>query len=233
MVTKPIIDIKDAWKIYKMGEVEVPALRGLTLHINNGDFVVIMGPSGSGKSTCMNCVGCLDIPTKGHVYLDGKDISKINESHLAQIRAKKIGFVFQTFNLINTLNAIENVTLPMIFKEEFVEEKIEKAKKILISVGLKDRMYHRPTEMSGGEQQRVAVARALANDPDIILADEPTGNLDSEMGKQIMELLSDLHINHKKTLIIVTHDPRFAKMKHLEKIFYLKDGRIEKTEKLK
>ncbi len=229
---KPIIDVRDVYKIYQMGKVEVPALRGLSLEINEGEFSVIMGPSGSGKSTAMNCVGCLDLPTKGAVFLDGKDISHMTESNLAQIRGEKIGFVFQKFNLINTLNAIENVTLPMVFKRDYVPEKVAKAKKILTMVGLGERMTHRPTELSGGEQQRVAIARALANDPEIILADEPTGNLDSEMGRQIMELLLDLHVKKKKTLIIVTHDPRFAKMKHLEKIFYLKDGRIENVKKV-
>ena len=232
-MNKPIIDVQDAWKIYQMGEVEVPALRGLSLKIYKGDFAVIMGPSGSGKSTAMHCIGCLDLPTKGQVFLDGKDISKMSESRLAQIRGKKIGFVFQTFNLINTLNAIENVTLPMIFKDEFVPEKPEKAKKILKMVGLGERMHHRPTELSGGEQQRVAIARALANDPEIILADEPTGNLDSEMGKQIIDLLLELHKKQKKTLIIVTHDSRFAKLKGINRLFLLKDGKVEKEKKVR
>ncbi|MBT4114559.1 ABC transporter ATP-binding protein [Candidatus Woesearchaeota archaeon] len=232
-MAKAIIDVKDVWKIYTMGSVEVPALRGLTLTIKQGDFAVIMGPSGSGKSTAMNCVGCLDIPTKGTVHLDGKNIAKMSESKLAQIRGEKIGFVFQTFNLIPTLTAIENVTLPMIFKEAFVSDKRGKAKKILISVGLGERMHHRPGELSGGERQRVAIARALANDPDIILADEPTGNLDSKMGQQIMDLLLDLHSKHKKTLIIVTHDPRFAKLKGVDCVFWLKDGKIDKEEEIK
>ena len=230
---KAIIDVQDVWKIYQMGSVEVPALRGLDITINKGDFAVIMGPSGSGKSTAMNMVGALDLPTKGIVKLDGRNIAHMDESTLAQVRGEKIGFVFQTFNLIPTLTAIENVTLPMIFKRTFVLDKVEKAKKILRLVGLGERMTHRPGELSGGERQRVAIARSLANDPEIILADEPTGNLDSKMGEQIMDLLLDLHEKHKKTLIIVTHDPRFAKLKGVDNVFWLKDGAIEKKRREK
>jgi putative ABC transport system ATP-binding protein len=230
---KAIIDVQGVWKIYQMGSVEVPALRGLDVTINKGDFAVIMGPSGSGKSTAMNMVGALDLPTKGVVKLDGRNIAHMDESTLAQVRGEKIGFVFQTFNLIPTLTAIENVTLPMIFKRTFVLDKVEKAKKILRLVGLGERMTHRPGELSGGERQRVAIARALANDPEIILADEPTGNLDSKMGEQIMDLLLDLHEKHKKTLIIVTHDPRFAKLKGVDNVFWLKDGAIEKKRREK
>ena len=230
---KPIIDVKDVWKIYQMGSVEVPALRGLDVTIHKGDFAVIMGPSGSGKSTAMNMVGALDLPTKGIVKLDGRNIAHMDESTLAQVRGEKIGFVFQTFNLIPTLTAIENVTLPMIFKRSYVSDKVERAKKILNMVGLGERMTHRPGELSGGERQRVAIARALANDPEIILADEPTGNLDSKMGEQIMDLLLDLHEKHKKTLIIVTHDPRFAKLKGVDNVFWLKDGAVEKKDKNK
>ncbi|MBT3582379.1 ABC transporter ATP-binding protein [Candidatus Woesearchaeota archaeon] len=230
---KAIIDVQDVWKIYQMGSVEVPALRGLDITINKGDFAVIMGPSGSGKSTAMNMVGALDLPTKGIVKLDGRNIAHMDESTLAQVRGEKIGFVFQTFNLIPTLTAIENVTLPMIFKRSFVLDKVEKAKKILRLVGLGERMTHRPGELSGGERQRVAIARSLANDPEIILADEPTGNLDSKMGEQIMDLLLDLHEKHKKTLIIVTHDPRFAKLKGVDNVFWLKDGAIEKKRREK
>ncbi len=232
-MSKAIITVNEAWKVYKMGEVEVPALRGLDLEIKKGDFAIIMGPSGSGKSTAMNCVGCLDIPTKGNVILDGRNIAHMTESTLAQVRGEKIGFVFQTFNLVSTLNAIENVTLPMIFKRSFVPDKVGKAKEILRRVGLSDRAYHRPGELSGGERQRVAIARALANDPEIILADEPTGNLDSKMGQQIMDLLLELHSKHQKTLIIVTHDSRFTKLNGVNKIFWLKDGKIEKMEKIK
>ena len=222
-----LIDIDDVWKIYKMGEVEVPALRGLCLKIHEGDFAVVMGPSGSGKSTAMNMIGCLDIPTKGKIFLDGKNITSLDESELAKIRGKTIGFVFQKFNLIPSLNAVENVALAMTFQNVPVEERISKAEELLELVGLTSRKYHRPGELSGGEQQRVAIARALANDPDIILADEPTGNLDSKTGTKIIELLVDLYKNQNKTLIIVTHDSRFEKIAKGEKVFYLRDGKIE------
>ncbi len=226
---KPIIHTKEAWKVFKMGTIEVPALRGLNVEIFPKELVVIMGPSGSGKSTAMNIVGCLDLPTKGTVLLDGKDISKMTESELARVRGKKIGFVFQKFNLIPSLTALENVTLPMTFQDVLAENSEHRAEKLLRLVGLGDRMNHRPTELSGGEQQRVAVARALANDPEIILADEPTGNLDSESGAMIMNLLQDLHTKEKKTVIIVTHDERFTKLKNLNKIYILKDGVVERT----
>lgn len=223
---KPLIDVKDVWKIYQMGQVEVPALRGLSLSIYPKQLAIIMGPSGSGKSTAMNIVGCLDIPTKGIVKLAGKDISKMNESKLAQLRGRKIGFVFQTFNLLHHLTALENVTLPALFQENFNREKIEnRGKKILTSVGLGKRIYHRPSEMSGGERQRVAISRALINDPEIILADEPTGNLDSKTGEKIMEILEGLN-KQGKTVIIVTHDPRISKCSKC--VFHLKDGRIVK-----
>jgi len=224
---KVLIDVKNVWKIYSMGEVEVPALSGLSLRIKQGDFAVVMGPSGSGKSTAMNMIGCLDTPTKGEIYLDGKNIACLSETELAKIRGKKIGFVFQKFNLIQSLSAVENVALSNVFQNVPRDERIGSAEKLLEIVGLKGRMYHRPGEMSGGEQQRVAIARALANDPEIILADEPTGNLDSATGKKIMQLLIDLHQKQKKTLIIVTHDHRFENIVKDEKLFYLKDGRIE------
>ncbi len=225
--SKYIIQLDDVWKIYKMGEVEVPALQGMSLGIKHGEFAVIMGPSGSGKSTAMHMVGCLDLPTRGRVILDGEDIKKMSESQLAKIRGKKIGFVFQTFNLLNSLNAIENVTLPMTFQKVSTHEKLERAKLLLEIVGLQSRMYHRPTQLSGGERQRVAIARALANDPEIILADEPTGNLDSKTGMKIIELLVELHKKEKKTLVLVTHDPRFEKLCHGQKIYFLEDGRIK------
>src|SRR3989339_1769572 len=188
-----IIKLENVWKIYKMGEVEVPALRGLNLKIKRGEFVAVQGASGSGKSTALNSIGCLDVPTKGRVYLEDKDISKLPESELAQIRGKKIGFIFQQFNLISTLTALENVTLPMIFQNIPSEERVMKAKELLALVGLADRVNHRPTELSGGQQQRVAIARSLINDPEIILADEPTGNLDSKSGQQVMDMLEKLH----------------------------------------
>ncbi len=219
----PVIEVRNVEKIYKMGDVEVPALDGVDIVINRGEFVAIMGPSGSGKSTAMNMVGCLDVPTKGKVFLDGHDISQLGESELAQIRGKKIGFIFQTFNLINSISAIENVELPMIFQGVSKDERMERAKELLSLVDLGDRMEHKPTEMSGGQQQRVAVARALANDPEVILADEPTGNLDSKTGKEIIELIGKLN-KEGKTIIMVTHDEDIAK--HAQRIVRLKDGKI-------
>ncbi len=219
---EPIIKLDDVWKIYKMGDVEVPALRGMTLDIYPHEFVAIMGPSGSGKSTAMNMVRCLDVPTKGHIYLDGKDISKMNESDLAQIRGRKIGFIFQSFNLMQNLSALENVMLPMTFQGIPRAKREETAKKLLKLVGLEDRMNHKPTELSGGQQQRVAIARALSNNPDVILADEPTGNLDSKIGIEVMEMLKKLHKEEGKTIIMVTHDKNIGS--NADRIAYLKDG---------
>lgn len=221
-----IIKLNDVWKIYKMGVVEVPALRGLNLKIKRGEFVAVQGASGSGKSTALNSIGCLDIPTKGSVYLEGKDISKMSESELAQIRGKKIGFIFQQFNLINALSALENVALPMIFQNIPSDERIRKAKELLEMVELGERMNHKPTEMSGGQQQRVAIARALANSPEVILADEPTGNLDSKTGETVINFLGKLHKEKKTTIIMVTHDAALAR--HADRIEYLKDGVIVK-----
>jgi len=223
---KPIIKIKDVWKIYQMGDTEVKALRGLNLNIYLGEFVVIQGPSGSGKSTAMNMVGCLDTPTKGTIHLDGKNISELHESDLAQLRGKKIGSIFQQFNLINTLTALENVMLPMTFQGVSKEERQKKAKNILTFLGLGNRIDHRPNELSGGQQQRVAIARSLANDPDIILADEPTGNLDSKTGKEVMELLIKLNKEKNKTIVMVTHDDHLGKF--AQKTYFLKDGAITK-----
>jgi putative ABC transport system ATP-binding protein len=220
----PIISLVDVWKVYRMGEVEVPALRGLTLDIFPCEFVAIMGPSGSGKSTSMNMVGCLDVPTKGHIYLDGKDIAEMDESNLAQIRGRKIGFVFQQFNLISNLSALENVMMPMMFQDTPTYERDKRARKLLETVGLGGRVGHRPTELSGGEQQRVAIARALANDPPVILADEPTGNLDSKRGEEIMTLLRTLHEREKKTIIMVTHDAKLAK--YADRVINIKDGKV-------
>ncbi len=223
---KPIIDLDNVWKIYTMGAVEVPALRGLNIRIWPGEFVAIIGASGSGKSTTLNMVGCLDTPTKGNVYLDGKNISKLDEATLARIRGKKIGFVFQTFNLIPSLNALENITLPMIFQGITEEERIARAKRILTMVGLEKRMHHKPAELSGGERQRVAIARALANDPEVVLADEPTGNLDSVTGKQILSILCNLHQKEGRTIILITHDLGIAKC--AQRIIKLTDGRVVK-----
>ncbi|MBW2975860.1 ABC transporter ATP-binding protein [Candidatus Woesearchaeota archaeon] len=226
-----IIKLENVWKIYKIGEVEVPALRGLNLEVKRGEFVAIQGASGSGKSTALNSIGCLDVPTKGRIFLEGKDISKLHESELAQIRGKKIGFIFQQFNLINTLTALENVTLPMIFQNIPREERIKKAKDLLNMVELGERVNHRPTELSGGQQQRVAIARSLSNDPEVILADEPTGNLDSKTGENVIGFLERLHKEKNTTIIMVTHDAGLAQ--HADRIEYLKDGAIIKSRKLK
>lgn len=225
---KPNIKLRQVWKTYKMGEVEVHALRGLDLEVKKGEFLVIMGPSGSGKSTAVNMIGCLDIPTKGSIYLDGQDISHMGESELAQIRGKKIGFVFQQFNLIPTLTTMENVTLPMIFQGVPQEEARKRAYELLDMVDLEDRLHHKPAELSGGQQQRVAIARALANDPEIILADEPTGNLDSKTEVIIIDFLRKFH-KKGKTLIIVTHNAAIARSAH--RVAFLKDGIITKSKK--
>lgn len=221
---EPVIKLENVWKIYSLGKVELSALRGINLDIAPGSFMSIMGPSGSGKSTLLNMVACLDFPTKGKIYLEGKDISQMSESQLAQFRGQKIGFVFQEFNLLSHLNALQNVMLPMIFQGKLSAEKTEYAKKLLSNVGLEDRILHQPAELSGGERQRVALARAFANDPDVIIADEPTGNLDSTTGKKIMEILRDFHKKQGKTLVVVTHDPSIAA--YSEVIVNIKDGQI-------
>ncbi|MDD5023347.1 MAG: ABC transporter ATP-binding protein [Candidatus ainarchaeum sp.] len=227
-----MIELRKVSKHYEMGEEIVKALDCTDIVIKNGDFVAIMGPSGSGKSTGMNLIGSLDLPTKGEIYLGKEDIAGLEESELAQIRGKKIGFIFQQFNLIPNLTAKENVMLPMIFQEIDEEEREEKAEELLKMVDLSDRMEHYPSQLSGGQQQRVAIARALANNPEIILADEPTGNLDSKSKTKIMEFLKDL--NEKgKTIIVVTHDPSIAE-EYAKLIYWLKDGKVEKiTKKIK
>lgn len=219
-----IVKLENVWKTYLLGKIEIQALRGIDLEIKKGIFLSIIGPSGSGKSTLLNIIGCLDFPTKGKVFLDGKDIQKISENNLAKIRGKKIGFIFQQFNLLPNLTALENVVLPMIFQKIPEKERIEKAKKLLEIVGLKERIFHKPTELSGGEQQRVAIARALANDAEMIIADEPTGNLDSKSGQLIMEILKDLHQKQKRTIVVVTHDPQIAS--YSEEIIRIRDGQI-------
>ncbi len=226
---KTIIRMRDVWKTYYMGEVSLNVLRGINLDIYRQEFVAILGPSGSGKSTLMNQVGLLDVPTKGKITIDDVDISTLSESELAQIRGRKIGFVFQQFNLIQTLTALENVMLPMVFQGVPEKARIERATKLLEMVGLGDRMHHRPNELSGGQQQRVAIARSLINDPEIILADEPTGNLDTHSGEAVMQMLLDLHQKEKKTIILITHD--INKVKHTDRVVYIKDGLIEKIEK--
>ncbi|MEM3374476.1 MAG: ABC transporter ATP-binding protein [Candidatus Woesearchaeota archaeon] len=223
-MAKSIIKLENVWKTYKMGDVEVHALRGISLEVLEGEFLAIQGPSGSGKSTAMNLIGCLDLPSKGNIYLSGKDISKLRESDLAQIRGKKIGFIFQQFNLINTLTALENVMLPLIFQGIPYNERKKIATSLLEMVELKERMHHKPKELSGGQQQRVAIARALAVDPEVILADEPTGNLDSKTGSNVLDFLKKLNKEKKKTIVMVTHDDELAKK--AQRIIYLKDGQI-------
>lgn len=225
-MNKPIIELRKVWKTYYPGKISLDVLKEVNLTIEKGEFLVIVGPSGSGKSTLMNLVGMLDVPSKGHLFLDNKDVSLLSESDLAQLRGKKIGFVFQQFNLIPALNALENVTLPAIFQGVPEEIRNKRAKELLELVGLSERMNHKPSELSGGQQQRVAIARALINDPEIILADEPTGNLDSHSGQQIMEMLSLLHKKEKKTIILVTHDTDLIYFS--ERTIHIKDGMIEK-----
>jgi len=220
-----MIKLEDVVRTYPMGKTQVRALRGLDLEIQEGEFVAIMGPSGSGKSTLMHLIGGLDLPNEGKILLGDLDISQQNGNRLAELRGKKIGFVFQTFNLIPTLSALENVELPMIFQQVPRKERRERAQKLLEQVGLGERLLHKPTELSGGEQQRVAIARALANDPQILLADEPTGNVDSETGAGIMKLLKSLNEEKGMTLIVVTHDPEVARYAH--RIVRIRDGQVQ------
>lgn len=228
-MAKNIIELKDVAKYYTIGDNIVKALDGINIAIEEGDFVAIMGPSGSGKSTGMNLIGSLDLATKGNIYLDGHDIEFLEESELAQIRGKKIGFIFQQFNLIPNLTAKENVMLPMLFQGKELWEREEKAEELLKLVELEDRMDHYPNQLSGGQQQRVAIARALANNPDVILADEPTGNLDTKTGEMVMEFLNKLN-DDGKTIIMVTHNPELAK-KHAKTIYSVTDGKVENIEK--
>lgn len=228
---KPIIELRNVWKTYKMGDTPVHALQGISLAVKPGEFIAIQGPSGSGKSTAMNLVGCLDVPTKGEIYLDGNNISHLSESDLAQIRGQKIGFIFQKFNLIETLTALENVTLPMTFQGIPEEERTKKAEALLKQFGLGERMDHKPNQLSGGQQQRVAIARALAIDPPVILADEPTGNLDSKTGREVMEFLRELNKHYGKTIVLVTHDDVLAHV--ADRIEFLKDGKITKTKTIR
>jgi len=211
-------------KVYKMGDVEVHALRGLSLTINRGEVVAIVGPSGSGKSTLMNILGCLDLPTAGEYMLDGERVSALTDDQLADIRNRKVGFIFQSFNLLPRQTALSNVELPLRYAAVTTERK-ERAREALTAVGLQDRMTHRPYELSGGQQQRVAIARALVNDPAIIMADEPTGNLDSKVGQEIMDLLLKLNRDRGTTLIIVTHDPKVAAQ--TQRIIRIRDGVVD------
>jgi len=218
-----ILKLKDVWKIYTMGEVKVPALRGVSVDIHKGDFVAIIGASGSGKSTMMNLIGCLDLPTKGKIYLKSKDISQLDESDLASFRGKTIGFVFQQYNLIPSMSAFQNVLLPLEFQEINDSVASKRAEKILKLVGLGDKMYNLPSQLSGGQQQRVSIARSLVGDPEIILADEPTGALDSVTGKEILEMLKRLW-KDGKTVIMVTHDLNLAK--YARTVIELQDGKV-------
>jgi len=221
---KAVLEIEDVSKSYSLGKLIVPVLNGINLTINEGEFAAIMGPSGSGKSTLMNLIGCLDKPTSGRIIIGSMDISRLSDIELARIRGKKIGFVFQTFNLITRLTAQKNVEMPMVYQDVPGNSRKKRAAQLLEMLGLKDRAHHKPAELSGGQRQRVAIARALANEPDIILADEPTGNLDSKTGKEIMQIFDKLHDNGK-TILMVTHDQKLAD--NCERIIRLKDGRIE------
>ena len=222
-----LIDVQNLKKTYLLGDIEVPAVRGINMSIEPNEYLAIMGPSGSGKSTLMNIIGCLDVPTEGTYILDKKDVSQLNDDELAEIRNKKIGFVFQTFNLLPRADALHNVELPLIYSGATRVKRRQKAVEALEMVGLADRMDHKPSELSGGQRQRVAIARALVNDPAIILADEPTGNLDSNTGEEIMEIFQQLH-NGGNTIILITHEEYIAN--HSKRVIRLLDGLVQSDE---
>ncbi len=226
-MSNEVINIKDIKKIYKVGNQEVRALDGVDLHIGRNEYVAIMGPSGSGKSTMMNILGCLDSPSSGQYILNGTDVSSMADSQLAEVRNKEIGFIFQSFNLLPRYSALENVALPLIYSGDTRTERERRAEEALESVDLTDRMHHKPNELSGGQRQRVAVARALVNNPSMILADEPTGNLDTKTSVDIMKLFAKIH-NKGNTIIVVTHEEDIAR--HAHRIIRLRDGKIETDE---
>jgi putative ABC transport system ATP-binding protein len=218
-----MIHTENLTKVYRMGDAEVYALHDVNLDIQEGEFIAIIGPSGSGKSTLLNIIGCLDTPTSGAVFIDGVDTASLNENELAEIRREKIGFVFQQFNLVHTLNALENVALPMFFSGVKRETRLRRAEELLANVGLGDRIYHKPAELSGGQQQRVAIARALSNDPEVVIGDESTGNVDTETGNTIMDILEGLN-KEGRTVIVVTHDAEIAARAGGTK--RMRDGRV-------
>jgi len=221
-----VITLERVTKVYRMGKLEVPALQGIDLHVGHGEFVAIMGASGSGKSTLMNIVGCLDVPTSGRYLLDGTDVANLNDDQLAGIRNRKIGFVFQSFNLIPRTSALHNVEMPLIYAGE--GGRAERAREALGAVGLADRVHHQPTELSGGQQQRAAIARALVTNPAILLADEPTGNLDSASSVEIMRLLSTLNVEQGRTIVLITHEQDIARF--ARRVVELRDGRVLRDE---
>jgi putative ABC transport system ATP-binding protein len=226
-MAKTILKLDDVWKSYDMGKAgKLTVLKKINLEIRKNEFVAITGPSGSGKSTMMNIIGALDVPSKGIIYLEDKNIAGMSESSLAELRGKKVGFIFQQFNLLPTLSALDNVMLPMEFIEEDPSVAKNRARQLLAMLGLGDRMHHKPTELSGGQQQRVAIARALANNPEIILADEPTGNLDSETGKFVINFLEKINRNEGKTIVLITHDIHL--IKYAKRVVHLMDGMIVK-----
>lgn len=228
-MARSMIEIKDVTKVYQMGDNEVHALDGVNISISEHEFVSIIGPSGSGKSTLMNVIGCLDVVTSGQYYLDGEEVSDLTENKLAQIRSRKIGFVFQQFNLLSKLSAVENVELPLIYQGTGIRERRERAMDALTRVGLGERCYHKPSELSGGQQQRVAVARALVSNPPLILADEPTGNLDTHSGEEILQMLTDLH-GRGNTIVVITHDMEVAEA--TKRMIHIRDGKITGDEEV-
>ena len=228
MAEQNVVRTMDVHKVFTMGKVSLEALNGVSMEIRRGEYVSIMGPSGSGKSTLFNMIGGLDKPTSGKVYIDEVDVAQLDAYELAWLRCRKIGYIFQTFNLIPVMTALENVTLPMVFAGMSTDASLDKGVELLTMVGLGDRVQHKPAELSGGQQQRVAIARALANDPAIVLADEPTGNLDLRTGKEIINLLKQLNLEKSVTIISATHDLKMLDVS--DRIFWIRDGRVERVE---